>query len=85
MQGPPPGGGDAKESYREYHSSEASASGNRPSLTVRYSSATIIDVAAGGDLQQALNTVTRGGTIRLTPGATYVGNFKLPAKAGTEA
>ena len=80
------GGGDAKESYREYHSSEASSSASRPQLTIRYgttSPGTTIDVPAGGDLQAALNQVQPGGTIRLAAGATYTGNFKLPAKGGT--
>ena len=44
----------------------------------------IIDVPAGGNLQQALNAVLPGGTIRLAPGATYLGSFTLPAKNGTE-
>ena len=42
----------------------------------------IIDVPAGGSLQQALNTVQPGGTIRLARGAAYVGSFTLPAKGG---
>ena len=42
----------------------------------------VIDVPAGGSLQQALNAVQPGGTIRLAPGATYVGTFTLPAKGG---
>ena len=81
------GGGDAKESYREYHSSEASTAGNRPQLTIRYGSTTppgtTIDVPAGGDLQAALNQAQPGTTIRLAAGATYTGNFRLPAKGGT--
>jgi hypothetical protein len=80
------GGGNVKESYREYHSSEASTASNRPQLTVRYGSAstgTTIDVPSGGDLQAALNQVQPGGTIRLAAGASYTGNFKLPAKGGT--
>jgi hypothetical protein len=78
------GGGVEKESYREYHSSEASTVANRPSLSVTYGTTTnVINLPAGGDLQQALNSVARGGTIRLAPGATYVGNFVLPAKSGT--
>jgi hypothetical protein len=81
------GGGDVKESYREYHSSEASIVTNRPQLTVRYAvtlpSEGVIDVPAGGDLQQAINTASPGTTIRLASGATYVGNFTLPAKGGT--
>jgi len=44
----------------------------------------VIDVPAGGNLQQALNAVQPGGTIRLARGATYVGNFILPAKNGTQ-
>jgi len=82
------GGGDVKESYREYHSSEASAAANRPQLTVRYNTtdppASVIDVPPGGDLQAALNSVQRGGTVRLASGATFVGNFTLPNKIGTD-
>ena len=44
----------------------------------------IIDVPAGGNLQQALNQVQPGGTVRLARGATYIGSFTLPAKNGTE-
>jgi hypothetical protein len=82
------GGGDVKESYREYHASEATTPANRPQLTVVYNTTDppagggTIDVPAGANLQQALNAVTPGGTIRLAPGATYVGNFTLPAKNG---
>jgi hypothetical protein len=47
-------------------------------------SGTVIDVPAGGSFQQALNNVQPGGTIRLAAGATYVGNFTLPAKQGTD-
>ena len=81
------GGGNVKESYREYDSSESSSTGRRPMLTVVYGPPTgpaVIDVAAGGDLQQALNQVQRGGTVRLAPGATFVGNFTLPVKNGTD-
>ena len=81
------GGGDAKESYREYHASESSTVGSRPKLTVVYGPPTshpgLIDVPAGGDLQQALNQVQPGGTVRLASGATFVGNFTLPVKSGT--
>ena len=65
--------------------SESSTTGSRPTLTVVYGPPTtpgIIDVPAGGDLQQALNQVQRGGTVRLASGATFVGNFVLPAKSG---
>ena len=43
----------------------------------------IIDVPAGGSVQQALNAVQPGGTIRLAAGATYLGPFTLPAKGGS--
>ena len=79
------GGGDAKDSYREYHASEASTSSNRPQLAISYgtTSTSTIDVPAGGSLQTAFNQVPPGGTVRLAAGATYVGNFRLPAKGGT--
>jgi hypothetical protein len=83
------GGGDAKISYREYHSSEVTTTANRPKLTVVYRSVTepstppTIDVPAGGNLQQALSEIPAGGIVRLASGATYVGNFVLPAKTGT--
>ena len=44
----------------------------------------VIDVPAGGNLQQALNQVQPGGTVRLAAGATFVGSFTLPAKGGTD-
>jgi hypothetical protein len=44
-----------------------------------------IVVPAGGNLQNALNAAQRGDEIVLTAGATYSGNFTLPAKAGTAA
>src|SRR5438046_10064032 len=37
-------------------------------------------VAAGGDLQQAINNAQPGDVISLAAGATYVGNFVLPNK-----
>jgi hypothetical protein len=79
------GGGDAKDSYREYHASEATTAANRPQLAVSYgsTSTTTIDVPAGGSLQTALDQIAPGGTVRLAPGATYVGNYRLPAKGGT--
>lgn len=43
-----------------------------------------ISVPAGGDLQGAINAARRGDVIELAPGATYTGNFILPAKAGTD-
>lgn len=41
---------------------------------------TVVKVPAGGDLQAAINLATPGDTIVLTAGASYVGNFELPAK-----
>jgi hypothetical protein len=38
-------------------------------------------VAAGGDLQGALNAAQPGDQIVIAPGATFVGSFVLPAKA----
>src|SRR3954465_8977633 len=52
-------------------------------LTPARADAQVIDVPAGGNLQQALNAVQPGGTIRLASGATFVGSFKLPAKGGS--
>lgn len=42
-----------------------------------------IVVPADGDLQAAINRAKRGDVLLLAPGATYVGNFRLPAKAGS--
>jgi hypothetical protein len=39
-----------------------------------------IEVPAGGDLQAAIDRATPGATILLSPGATYVGHFRLRAK-----
>ena len=44
--------------------------------------AATIHVAAGGDLQKALNMAQPGDTIVLEPNAEFVGNFVLPNKAG---
>src|SRR5581483_6348404 len=54
-------------------------------LTVcaRAADAATLSVNAGGDLQAALNAAKPGDTIVLQAGATFVGNFKLPAKGGT--
>lgn len=40
-------------------------------------------VRRGGDLQAALNAADPGDTILLEPGATFTGNFRLPAHRGT--
>jgi hypothetical protein len=42
-----------------------------------------IVVNAGGNLQAALNAANPGDTIVLQAGATFVGNFVLPAKSGS--
>jgi PKD repeat protein len=42
----------------------------------------IINVAAGGNLQAALNAANPGDTVVLEAGATFVGNFTLPNKTG---
>ena len=49
---------------------------------VRIASPAVVDVPAGGDLQAALNGAHSGDTINLAAGATYTGNFRLPANAG---
>ena len=41
-----------------------------------------ITVAAGGDLQAALNSAQPGDVVALAPGATFQGNFTLPKKSG---
>jgi hypothetical protein len=43
----------------------------------------VVTVAAGGDLQAAINKAQPGDTIVLQAGATYTGNFVLPAKGGS--
>lgn len=42
----------------------------------------IIDVGAGDNLQDALDRAQPGDTLRLQAGATFIGNFVLPAKHG---
>ena len=51
------------------------------SLVAAQSNSTI-RVPAGADLQDAINRARPGDTIILDSGATYVGNFVLPAKLG---
>jgi hypothetical protein len=65
-------------------SAAATGAGAIPSPDLGLQTAQVIDVPAGGSLQQALNQVQPGGTIRLARGATYTGSFTLPAKNGTE-
>ena len=45
--------------------------------------AATITVAAGGDLQAAINSASPGDTILLPAGAVFTGNFVLPAKGGS--
>ena len=45
--------------------------------------AATITVNAGGNLQAAINSAQPGDTILLQAGATFVGNFTLPAKSGS--
>src|SRR5947209_479177 len=47
-------------------------------------SAATLTVAAGGNLQAALNAAQPGDTILLEAGATFTGPFTLPAKSGTD-
>ena len=44
-----------------------------------------IQVAAGGDLQTALNSAQCGDTVALQAGATFSGNFVVPAKSCDDA
>jgi hypothetical protein len=55
------------------------------SLTTTYAAPTgrHVSVPAGGDLQAALNAAQPGELIVLQAGATYTGNFTLPAKSGS--
>jgi hypothetical protein len=43
----------------------------------------VVNVAAGGDLQAAIDAATPGTTITLAAGATYTGTFTLKAKTGS--
>jgi hypothetical protein len=42
-----------------------------------------IVVPAGGDLQAAINSAQRGDVVELAAGATFTGNYTLPAKSGS--
>src|SRR5690242_17177705 len=44
----------------------------------------VIEVAAGGDLQNALEQARPGDTITLQAGAVYEGPFTLPVKSGNQ-
>src|SRR5436853_6410387 len=52
-------------------------------LCASVSTASTISVAAGGNLQSAINSAQPGDTIALARGATFVGGFVLPNKAGS--
>jgi hypothetical protein len=52
------------------------------SVAAGQSGSTIV-VAAGGNLQEALNQAQPGQIVQLQAGATFEGSFILPAKAGT--
>ena len=52
-------------------------------LIAEISSAATIAVAAGGNLQAALDAANPGDTITIAAGATFNGPFKLPVKSGT--
>ena len=51
-------------------------------MVIGTSSGPVTVVPAGADLQAAINQAQPGDTLLLTAGATYVGNFVLPAKSG---
>jgi hypothetical protein len=44
-----------------------------------------VSVAAGGDLQGALNSAQPGDVVEIAAGATFTGNFVLPAKSGADS
>ena len=52
-------------------------------LAARASGAATITVNSGGDLQAAIRAAVPGDTIVLQAGATFTGNYELPAKGGT--
>ena len=53
-------------------------------LAAAHSEAATISVAAGGNLQQALDSASPGDTVALAPGATFSGSFTLPNKGGAD-
>jgi hypothetical protein len=64
------------------------ADGSTPGPVWSFSTAasqtsTVWHVPAGGDFQAALDNALPGDTIELDPGATFTGNFVLPAKGPT--
>src|ERR1700733_5159861 len=68
------------------HLSEASAySLGRGPSSIHAARGQIYRLAAGDDLQSALNSAKAGDTIELDPGATFVGSFTLPEKPDQQA
>jgi hypothetical protein len=68
--------------------SSSSAPTPAPSTTpasTSQSTGSILTVNAGGDLQAAINKAQPGDTIVLQAGATFTGNFVLPAKTGANS
>lgn len=61
------------------------AGGSTPGAVWSFTTAggKVWNVPAGGDLQGALNAAQAGDVIVLQAGATYIGNFTLPAKSST--
>lgn len=53
-------------------------------IAPRAASATTFTVNSGGDLQSALNSAQPGDEVLVEAGATFVGNFNLPAKSGSD-
>src|SRR5687767_14926304 len=54
-----------------------------PGAASRQASA-VVRVVAGANLQAALDAATPGDVIELPAGATFIGNFVLPQKNGTD-
>ncbi len=53
-------------------------------LNTAVAHAATVELPAGGDLQAAINAARPGDTILLTAGVTYIGNFVLPVKSGSD-
>jgi len=53
-------------------------------VTVTIAAAPGVVIAAGGDLQAAIDAAVPGDVIRLAAGATFIGNYRLPAKPNPE-
>jgi hypothetical protein len=64
-------------------SGSSSTSGGSTTPSTPTSTGKTISVAQGGDLQAAINAALPGDIILLQAGATFTGNFVLPAKTGT--